>query len=149
MRGERGDGVDAGGSDRGVRVAEPPGYGGEHFGQVRRESVPVSLRENRQEVNALFPYGRLVGSVGGVNAGEKCLELVRFKSPSNGFKFRRRYRLSITVGELGKARENPVLEIVSHYLDFFGSGFANSNCEMKNYESGGGASGISGDIAGD
>ena len=79
----------------------------------------MSLRENSQEIHALFPYGRLVGGVGGVNAGEKSLELVRFKSPSNGFEFRRRYRLSITVGELGKARENPVLEIVSHYLDFF------------------------------
>lgn len=85
----------------------------------------MSLRENSQEIHALFPYGRLVGGVGGVNAGEKSLELVRFKSPSNGFEFRRRYRLSITVGELGKARKNPVLEIVSHYFRFFfGSGFA-------------------------
>lgn len=104
----------------------------------------MSLRENSQEIHALFPYGRLVGGVGGVNAGEKSLELVRFKSPSNGFEFRRRYRLSITVGELGKARKNPVLEIVSHYFRFFFRvGF------RKNYESGGGASGISGDIAGD
>lgn len=101
-----------------------------------------------QEIHALFPYRRLVGSVGGVNAGEKSLELVRFKSPSNGFEFRRRYRLSITVGELGKARKNPVLEIVSHYLQFF-SGRILPIQVVKNYGFGGGASGISGDIAGD
>ena len=49
-----------------------------------------------------------------MNAGEERGEMGRVECPSDGFKFIQGNRVSVTVGELGQAREDPVLEVVSH-----------------------------------
>lgn len=120
MRGQSRDGVHAGGSDRGVRVAEAARDGGEHFGEVRIERVAVSLREDRQEVHALFAHRGLVGRVSGVNAREERRELGRVQGPGDGFEFGRGYGVGVPVGELGEAREDPVLEVLGHFVGFAG-----------------------------
>ena len=68
VRGHGGDGIDACGSDGGVGVPEPADKIGEHFREEGRESIPVGLRENSEESDALFPDRRLVGGVRLVNA---------------------------------------------------------------------------------
>lgn len=112
MAGEGGDGVLASGSDGGVRVAEPLGYVVEHFGEVGSERVAVDFGEDGDEVHALLPNRRLVGGIGGVDAGEESGHGVRVEGPGYGLELRRRERVGVSVGELGQAREHLVLEIL-------------------------------------
>ena len=123
MRGESRDGVHAGGSDRGVRVTEAARDGGEHFREIRIERVSVSLRKDRQEAHALFAHWGLVGRVSGLNAREESGELRRVEGPGDRFEFGHGYGVCVPVGELGKAREDPVLEVLCHCVGFSGSDF--------------------------
>lgn len=112
MAGEGSDGVLAGGSDGGVRVAEPLGDAGEHFGEVRGQRVAVSFREDGDEVDALSAYRRLVGGVGGLDARKKNGYGCRFEGPGDGLELGSCKRMSVTVGELIQAGEDPVLEVL-------------------------------------
>lgn len=76
------------------------------------------LRENCQEVHALFAHRRLVGGVGGVNAGEEGRIVGRFQRPGNGLEFGDGDGVSITVGQFGEAGEDSVLEVLGHFLPF-------------------------------
>lgn len=111
---QSGDAVDTGGSDGGVRVPEPACDVGEHLQEVGRECVSMGLRENGQEVHALFPHRRLVGGVGGVDTGKEHREGVGFQRPSDGLELGDGDGVGVSVRELGEARENPVLEILRH-----------------------------------
>lgn len=68
MRGNGGDGVDAGGADGGVRVAKASEEGGEHFGEVRGKSVAVRGGEDAEDADALAADWGLVGRISGGEA---------------------------------------------------------------------------------
>lgn len=61
------NGVDACGLDGGVRVTESADKVGEYFRREGRHGIPVGLREDSEESDALFADRRLVGGVGLVN----------------------------------------------------------------------------------
>lgn len=112
MGGQNGDTVDAGGSDGGIWVPEPARDAGEHLDEVRGEGVSVGLRENRQEVYALFPHRRLVRGVGAVDAREEHREGAGFQGPSDGLQLGGSIGVGVPVRELGEACEHPVLEVL-------------------------------------
>lgn len=80
----------------------------------------MSLREDRQEVHTLFAHRGLIGRVSGLNAREERGELGRVEGPGDGFEFGRGYGVGVPVGELCEAREDPVLEVVGHFVGFAG-----------------------------
>lgn len=84
MAGERSDGVLAGGSDGGVRVAEPLRDVAEHFGEMRRQRITVGFGEDGDEVDALLANRRLVGGVGGLDAGKEKGYGAQFEGPGDG-----------------------------------------------------------------
>lgn len=112
MASEGADGVDAGGSDRRVRIAEAADDAGEDLRKVRRERVAVALREDGKEADALSPHRGLVGGVGGVDAGDERAKGARLEVASNGLELYGGYAIGITVGELVQAREDAVLEVL-------------------------------------
>lgn len=68
MRGDGGDGVDAGRADGGVGVAEAAEHGGDHLRDVRRQRVAVGGGEDADEADAMAADGRLLRGVRGGEA---------------------------------------------------------------------------------
>lgn len=150
MAGERSDGVLAGGSDGGVRVAEPLRDVAEHFGEMRRQRITVGFGEDGDEVDALLANRRLVGGVGGLDAGKEKGYGAQFEGPGDGLELRSCERVSVAVGELRQAREDPVLEVLRgrHCAVLWWMGRVFSVISGRVYGSRGGASGLSSNIAG-
>lgn len=75
------------------------------------ERVPVGLGEERDEAEGKFPDGGLVGGVGGGDGREEARDGGDRECGSDGLELCGGGRVSVAIGELGDARENPVLQI--------------------------------------
>lgn len=79
---------------------------------MRGERIAVALREDGEEADTLPPYRRLVGGVGGVDAGDECAEGARLEVASDGVELGGGEAIGVAVGELVQAREDAVLEVL-------------------------------------
>lgn len=111
LRGNGGNGLDAGRADGGVRVTEAAEDGGEHLGEVRRQSIAVSGGEHPNEADGMAANRGLVGRISGGEAGEKRGKSIIRQPPRNGLKLIRRRRECIPVRQPVQACDHPALEI--------------------------------------
>lgn len=112
MAPERGDGVDAGGSDVRVGVSQAARDAGEELGEVRGERVTVSLAENGDDPYALLPHRGLVGRVGGVDAGDEDAKGARLEVASYGVELGGGDAIGVSIGELVQARVHALLQVL-------------------------------------